>query len=92
MSRRPVPREHGTNKGYGQHLENDEKACDECRLAHNAYIQAYRRTRKAERVDASNRYNAARMRALTRLGQAHPQEYGALLRQELLRDVSPANT
>ena len=41
-------REHGTDRGYGQHRHHGETACTPCRLAHNAATKAGYDRRKAE--------------------------------------------
>jgi hypothetical protein len=76
---------HGTNRGYDRHLRAREKPCDPCREAHNAYIRQWRSTRQSpEAAKARSRYESARLRALTRLSKAHPEEYAELLRSELV--------
>jgi hypothetical protein len=82
---RPEDVEHGTRKGYDWHQTHDRPACADCKAAHAAYIRAWRAGTSAESVAASNRYDAARQRALTRLGKAYPEHYAALLAEELKR-------
>lgn len=77
--------EHGSNKGYNRHVSAGQKPCDPCRLAHNEYIRDYRAQRRRELADESNRFTAARERALGRLATNHPLEFAALLRNELTR-------
>lgn len=45
--RPPAPREHGTKKGYDQHLRRKETPCEPCRLANNAHHRDKHRERKA---------------------------------------------
>jgi hypothetical protein len=90
MSAEPTPDVvedvHGTNRGYDRHHAAGERPCDPCRLAHNAYIREWRATRRSpDAAKARNRYESARLRALTRLSKAHPEEYAELLRGELTR-------
>jgi hypothetical protein len=33
------PREHGTERGWGQHRHYRERTCQDCRLAHNQHIR-----------------------------------------------------
>lgn len=40
---RPLPREHGTDRGYYQHRRNHEPSCSECRLAHNEVTRDQKR-------------------------------------------------
>lgn len=37
-----LPREHGTDRGYGQHRYLGEAACDDCKAAHAAQWRAYK--------------------------------------------------
>ena len=37
--RPPLPREHGTDRGYHQHRQQDEEACSACRAAHVAVVE-----------------------------------------------------
>lgn len=83
MTTPPEDVEHGTNKGYEWHRAHDRTPCPPCLAAHAAYTQAWRATRTPESIAARKRYDAARMRALTRLGQAYPEHYAALLAEEL---------
>lgn len=89
MSAEPTPDVvedvHGTNRGYDRHLRARDKPCDPCREAHNAYIRQWRWRQSPESAKARNRYESARLRALTRLSKAHPEEYAELLRGELTR-------
>lgn len=41
-------REHGTNRGYGQHRHHGEPACEPCRIAHNQVSVIQEARRKAE--------------------------------------------
>lgn len=81
------PNEHGTNAGYERHRKAGEKPCDDCRRAHNAYTVAWRRQNSGnpEYQAMRNRYDNARARALSRLRQAHLDEYDKYLREELRR-------
>jgi hypothetical protein len=40
MSPAPIPIEHGTERGYQAHWRRGQKACDDCRAAHNAHTTA----------------------------------------------------
>ena len=46
--RPPQDIEHGTRKGYGQHLRRHEEACDPCKEAENEYQKEQRAIRVAE--------------------------------------------
>lgn len=41
-----LPREHGTERGWGQHRHNREKACDPCKCAHVRYVETGKSGRK----------------------------------------------
>ena len=43
----PLPREHGSERGYQQHRARKEPFCDPCRLAHNAVTAAASKRRRA---------------------------------------------
>lgn len=45
--RPPHPREHGTKKGYDQHMRRKEPSCDPCRLANNEHHRVKHQERKA---------------------------------------------
>jgi hypothetical protein len=46
--RPPAPREHGSRKGYAQHLRRGESPCDACKTVENEYQAAMRAQRVAE--------------------------------------------
>jgi hypothetical protein len=46
--RRPLPREHGTRRGFWQHKSNAEQPCEECKEARNAYDREWKRAQKAK--------------------------------------------
>lgn len=83
--RRPTV-EHGTNRGYDHHVRHGEPACAPCLEAHATYVRNWRNDRRTpDAVASRNRYEAARQRALSRLRQAHPEQFADLLREELTR-------
>ena len=43
----PLPREHGSERGYQQHRSRREPFCAPCRLAHNAVAAAQAKRRRA---------------------------------------------
>lgn len=47
---RRKPIEHGTHRGYNQHVRRGEQACEACRTAHSVYRQADRPSRSQLRV------------------------------------------
>lgn len=57
----------GTNAAYTRHLKHGEAPCAPCKAAH---------------MDAGRAGKKARLRALSRLAQAHPEEYMRLLAAE----------
>lgn len=56
MARPADPREHGTRKGYGQHVRNREDACEPCRIAENEYQREKRAIRVSEGRQAPRPY------------------------------------
>lgn len=50
--RPPAPREHGTKKGYDQHLRRKETPCEPCRLANNTHHRIKHRERKTREAKA----------------------------------------
>lgn len=82
----------GTRAGYRRHRSAGERPCEPCHVACRTYEANHkRRARAAGRtsppsehtVAQHRRYIAARGRALSRLAEAHPAEYVALLTDEL---------
>ncbi len=71
----------GTRAGYAKHRRNGETACRQCKDANTA--EYHRRRATTANVEQHRLYIAARGRALSRLADAHPQEYAALLTDEL---------
>lgn len=71
----------GTRAGYTKHLRNDEPTCRPCKDANTA--EYHRRRATTANVEQHRLYIAARGRALSRLAEAHPREYAALLADEL---------
>jgi hypothetical protein len=50
-----LPEEHGTVRGYNQHVNRKTKKCTPCKDAHNAYLRKYRaRTGRAQTVRVSH--------------------------------------
>lgn len=57
LGRRPDPQEHGTRKGYGQHIRRGETPCPECKEAENEYQREQRRIRVEEGRQRQRNYN-----------------------------------
>jgi hypothetical protein len=70
----------GTRAGYAAHRKLGEVACSPCRAAAAKYQRDRRTDVDARQVDYARKN--ARERALTRLAQAHPEEYRALYVEE----------
>jgi hypothetical protein len=51
--RTPLPREHGTNRGYKQHEYNNEPACQPCKDAAAAYRRALYVSKRKSRITVS---------------------------------------
>lgn len=71
----------GTRGGYAKHLRNGEPTCQPCKDAKTADYHQRRATNT--NVEQHRRYVAARGRALSRLADAHPTQFAALLADEL---------
>lgn len=83
--------EHGTYRGYQQHLRPPkEAACPECRAANTEYHREWRRGQSEEDRKLASRRKAARRRAMEELAQQHPLEYAELLAKELVEIVKGA--
>lgn len=76
--------QHGTPQGYKKHFRDPEwgDPCDSCRAAHNLEVTLYRGRKGRDRTSEQSRRTAV-SRARTRLAQLYPQEYTALLNEEL---------
>lgn len=75
----------GTRAGYNAHKRRDEKPCDPCREAWNAYMRDYRAGNenwKQYKNAHQREYQRARSRAAQRLIANHRNEYNALLAAE----------
>ena len=70
----------GTYGGAQAHRRRGEDVCEECRVARNEYMNAYRRSRPDVRKRAG-REATLRNRALAELAQRHPDEYLDLLQR-----------
>lgn len=53
--RRTLPREHGTDRGYFQHRYRHETACEDCRAAHVAEVDAYNARRRLVETETCGR-------------------------------------
>ena len=74
-------REHGTNRGYLQHINRGEETCPECKSAHAEYNRAYRNGNPD--AAAYNRANrTAYQRAEGRLRERHRDEFNQLYAEE----------
>ena len=71
----------GTHGAYQRHKRRGEQPCEPCRLANAAYAQSLR-DRPGCRVEENAR-QAARSRALRRLGQEYSDRYRVLVGEEL---------
>lgn len=72
----------GTYAGWNRHQKAKTKPCEPCRLAQREYMRAYR-AKNPDYVDRVVNQSAARSRALTRLAQQFPRQFGKLYREEL---------
>ena len=74
---------HGTYAGYNEHHREGTSPCAECRAAANAYHKKWRKKGSAGAQRERDMQNAA-SRARWRLAKLHPDEYQALLAEEVL--------
>jgi hypothetical protein len=75
----------GTTNGYHAHKRRDEKPCDPCREAWNAYQRDYRTGNEDFQVKDKayqRAYQRARSRAAQQLIANHRDEFNALLAAE----------
>ena len=85
----------GTYSGYQAHRRRGEPFDQACRDANAAYMREFRAENQAN-YTREKAANAARSRALYRLAEAHPREFGRLLldeqsRAEVWRKVESAS-
>lgn len=72
-------------KGYNWHRRTGVPACPACKAAKAEYQRTQRAMMTPDAITRRTDYASARHRALTRLGQAFPEHYAALLAEELDR-------
>lgn len=70
----------GTYAGYQKHLRSQETPCDDCKAA-NAAMSRERR-RDPREMYLHDKRKRARLRALSRLAKAYPEEYRRLYSEE----------
>lgn len=71
----------GTYAAYCRHYKRGEPVDDPCREARNEYVAELRRTNH-NTVQRARRTRRMRERALSRLQDAHPEEFRRLLAEE----------
>lgn len=74
---------HGTYAGYQAHMRQGIPPCGPCRKANAEYARMYRANRSPEKKRRDSKKAAARSRALWRLADRHPAEFGIYLAEEL---------
>lgn len=74
----------GTYAGYNQHRRDRTPTCPACRAAATDY-QRKRRAENPDIYDQEKFLNGIRGRALWRLASLHPDEFQALVAEELER-------
>lgn len=74
----------GTYAGWNRHQKAKTPPCEPCRLAQRIYMREYR-SKNPDYVDRVVKNSAARSRALTRLAQLYPKQFGKLYREEMKR-------
>jgi hypothetical protein len=77
--RRPA---HGTLAGARAHRAAGEPICQECTDAERASVREWRASNPSSARRSAERQNA-RLRALRRLAEQHPNAFAALLAEEL---------
>lgn len=68
--RKPLPREHGTARGFRQHRNRGETPCEACAPAGHAYWSTRAAAEKA--AHAASRARAAEAEQAARRAQRHP--------------------
>ena len=74
----------GTYGGYQQHSRNGSPVCDECRIARNAYMKAFRATNPSV-VSKGAELAKMRLRALNRLASRHAEEFAEMYAAERVK-------
>lgn len=72
----------GTYAGYIRHYKRGEDVCEPCREAQREYMRGLRK-RRPDLTKRDQHRATVRNRALGRLAERYPEEYEALLAEEL---------
>lgn len=72
----------GTYAGYQRHRKAGEAACDACKKAQADYVAAWRRRTTSVKEQLHKATGRARWAAISRLIDAHPDEWERLFAEE----------
>ena len=75
----------GTYAGWNQHQRRDEEPCDPCREANRIYMREYRKDLIRRGLPIQSLRERARGFAMTRLSHLYPEEFEALVEEEMAR-------